>query len=638
MTDEMAAAMFPLFLKKLEEGVPLTGAVPQESWRGASILYKKDPRDAPSSRLHGKWFVRFATSSTPVPWEVAHRLTVAVPHGLGENLLPASSLRALFHMESVIARLSTRFTLPRISREGGATQTQTSYVAVFEDVEAAQRLTQMAPLIQRVAADEFFIPYPLAAKHVLYEWVAREKQRLCPPRSPSSTILSKADEKLVSAYGPMKPVHREPNAFQKSTMASFEDCIQNPSGRSTSRVFGIWATPGAGKTAAGLALGRYLVHNLLITAPYIMWFAPRSAITSLLHECKLFSIHLVQWSPTKNAKRTSVAGVPVYADFANIPTGSLVFINHDHARAEPSQITEAARNTFVVVDEVHKLANAATQRSRVLSGLFYEARYLLWMTGTAVCSNDLDLLARAAQPLVDYAVTERNALVACSRIRVATERLAIPADFVESQIPVTDEERVVIRANTTKARGGELDMATKENDKALYAALEKAMNRELARLGTSYARDPEHNGVVIAALNMEHARTIIKLLEGYGWTKNEMRYVGTDAKDAYSIPAPSLTLHNRATVHPTLRILVVPITSGESFNCQRFNVMLYFPVGGMTYKLEQLFGRIRRPGQERVVLYHLLMDVLRLGNKRYSTQEAAASWSASVRQNMGMIL
>ena len=146
---------------------------------------------------------------------------------------------------------------------------------------------------------------------------------------------------------------------------------------------------------------------------------------------------------------------------------------------------------------------------------------------------------------------------------------------------------------------------------------------------------------MVMALHGPHARRLVEMLvddQEYGFTADQVRYVGTEtkSKDPFVIAAPSLTEANRGTFLPALRILVVPLPMAESFNCQRFNVALEFEAGGMAYKREQFRGRVRRPSQQRTVLYHLLFDEFDLCVNRSLTSRKAEAISETVRQNIGM--
>jgi superfamily II DNA or RNA helicase len=329
---------------------------------------------------------------------------------------------------------------------------------------------------------------------------------------------------------------------------------------------------GVGKTVTALAYA----HQWLIRHPAvrrILWVTPKGTTEGLCQQLR------AQWGvPVHMVPRVSAAKKPKRGETRRLELVDyrVNVLHADHMRMSIEELTEYARSSFIVFDEVDELY-AATLRTSAAQSIAALTPKFVCQTATPMRKDEAQLVPwlAATSP---FPVDRANMLVAASAM--VQMQLELGIEGVEETVAVAMDDDVRV-ASRKLARARDWHGMARAVQRATDAAMVETAVRE-ARADRAAHQD---GGVLLVADSLAHADRLTTLVQACA----DLR-VG----DFASMSAPDAG---------TYAVVVITKQHDRGYNCAvRLGVLVTGAYASNSASRHQLRGRIRRIGQRRPIV------------------------------------
>jgi superfamily II DNA or RNA helicase len=598
--------------------------------------------------------IKFEDKSAPTPWEQArvvrerHPVVTLFTDGFAANpLLPeATSFGVAEQFErnrgdDILAHLtpqqlsrfieivsssggSDAFRMPRITSsgqavsDGGLLATRLD-MAVFN---ALLLFTHLAPGIigKRVTTDgeiEFLIRSPIGMRVIVatarrlltsgrntevQQHLARlneESRALNIERSLSSLDVVPAAasqgyviRKLPNLNAPKigwGTFSKDPRPLFKQQMDALERIAkQHAQGF---RVFEV-LPPGAGKTV--IARDAFIATRNECTR--IIYAAPLESMKGSMKEwsdvgfvTKVFTRTGVDTSIRKTF--STVKPSPILKPNEFPPEYTVTFVDHSELASLVPLLSAVLPRSKVVIDEVHRVANGATDRGRAAVQLFLMSQDSIGLTATLPINADpagMQPFFNAISPFYVGNNGSLTCLIANMRREALVEQAKRPVYEVYMTAQLTPEEEAVYRTRAPEEWGGTNTSVSREDLKVMADVTRGACLRAAVQAAQSRVNNENTSPAVLIATDVE---TI----------KYYQKAIGSPAKVQVFANRSYTATDDDAK---TARILIMNYKTNAGFSLTRFAEKISLVEPSRSDQIDQLNGRFDRPGQVSPVITH----------------------------------
>jgi len=337
----------------------------------------------------------------------------------------------------------------------------------------------------------------------------------------------------------------------------------------------VYCPPGFGKSKVAVDFTRFLVDQReLKDCKYILWVAPKSVL---------------QYKTMEGIREIRKQGVVKYAVLDRTGVGKdskleylskdlkpyhITLVNSDHLRSMTDYLATLAPEMIIIADEVDTMYALGTQRTSSALMLAGMAKRVLSMTGTMIRNNKekgVVYWVKLSYPMVP--ITPQNWLVSLSNIAI---------ESLEVKVDVNNKEELI------RVEGGnQLADDLVRQSKLLEAASLIYMNTVSGFVAAiKMCVDKQHEQVLAVADSEKHKQALLAKLDKQG-----IRAAGHEKGPDASYP-----------------VIVVTKKECRGYNWAiRMGVLITMPYFSNSADRRQMEGRLKRNGQKRKAITHLML-------------------------------
>ena len=332
----------------------------------------------------------------------------------------------------------------------------------------------------------------------------------------------------------------------------------------------IWSNTGTGKT---LMLARFLYSRRNNLPRYIVYVHPKSAYETVVKEFKNHQITVNDIEFHSHYGKIIMKG--------RLMEDAINFIEQDYLYKGIDILMKTAKDTMLIIDEVHNHLNGSLRTSAALR-FSSSCNHFIGVTGTLVKDSYIQLLFPYLAKLVRFEITPENYVSSFNKMFIAKTNLDIKESWFEEIAPYNSKDEALI-------------------DDPDYPADEKnrisimTASRYEVKLAVYKYREEETPCVIVSDSKLD-SEFIAKCLVDEGFTPRDIMFInGSNV----------VNLEYGAEIPP---FCIVERRMNAGYNLTAYHCMImgvYAMNSGAS--LVQLFGRIKRIGQKSPVEYYTVI-------------------------------
>jgi len=356
----------------------------------------------------------------------------------------------------------------------------------------------------------------------------------------------------------------------------------------------IWIPVGMGKTYIVLSYLKYLKESNQLP-PQVIYTLPSSAIKSIINELEAFNFTINLIVPLKHIVSNPFKGYIKHPGTCVIVPYMINLIEHDHMRKCEEQLSQAAPNSIVIIDEVHKALND-TKRTAVALQTCRLSEEFIALTGTPIIDTNTYKLIWWLEQIVPFSVNEKNFWVAANGMIAKKVNTGVKVDRKEIEAEFTKPEKESYMDLVPATIGGRNPNPSQNSVHKAMVLCYKAATRKMVDITLSYLQ--ENKGVMVVAHTADHQEELYNLI---------LKRSSLSASDIFLIKgSDSIFLTDMAVEKNKVndyKVVITTIRKCEGYTLTRLKAMVTSVYPSNNASREQIEGRINRIGQKAKVIY-----------------------------------
>lgn len=591
LDPELEKSAIQYAISKLKEGV-LAKNTPNSRFE-KSKLFIKD----------GEWYVMYSGASAVEEWTVAKTYETEFPviehieysdeifwntsnpdfSGCVGNIEHEITKIAKSYSYDIIRCAYTKLSsqkhkikFPRINRNGGRTKEG----VMGEDTSAFEMLKKISvifPSALRFSGKNLITFHcdDLTAISIIS----------CALRGLLDLKMSGIDRMWTKSIG-----EKEKRTLKSQQQSALDDMIESHENKAKGNF--LWMKMGEGKTFIVLSYLKYLFSKGELPK-YILYTYPKEALKSLTKEFEMFGIDWVLLIPNKSLSKEQKTDRRVVQGTRAVE-GRITLVEHDHLRK--TELTQDAKHSIFIVDEVHKALNDSIRTSVALD-ISRSSIEFVAMTGTPIIDNHTYKLLWWLEQLCPFSINENTFFVAANAMisKVAPSRVEI--ERIDKSIDIPKDKLGEYRSLVPRSLGGTNGNPTSSQLQHAIRLCYEICTLEIVELCKYYLK-VEKRGCFIVAKEEVHQRYIKDLLvfEKIAAAK-DIFMIGVDGTIALTDESV------KQKEFPDYKIVITTLSKSLGYSLTRLNVMLKCVYPSNQATREQLDGRLDRIGQVNKITY-----------------------------------
>lgn len=389
----------------------------------------------------------------------------------------------------------------------------------------------------------------------------------------------------------------------------------------------LWLSVGLGKTLIALSFLKYLNDNNKLPK-YVIYTLPRSALESIIREIEWFEIPINLLLPIKSWSKHPKAKLSI--DNTSILPFHINIVEHDHLRLLEDELIEKSPESFVIIDEVHKVLND-TKRTSIALDVSRLSIDFVALTGTPIIDSNTYKLIWWLEQIVDFEVNENNFWVAASAMISKRVNTGIETDREDVLAEMTNKERGEYYELVPPQLGGTNTHPISKDIKESFEMCYNICDREIIHLTLNFLR--EKKGTMLVARNTRHQERLRELLIDGGLKSKDIFLL--QKNDSIYMTDESV----KKGITPDYRVVITTLNKSEGYTLTRLQVMITGVYPSNQATREQLEGRINRLSQYARIVYYRTVHtgILTFVLKRHRDASSLSAVFSSLAKEIDII-